>query len=43
VGKDSTQKIESKYLMKSYGKEATAYYSLFDGLRYWTRGRAAMG
>ena len=26
------------YLMNIYGKEATAYYSLFDGLRYLTRG-----
>ena len=26
------------YLMNIYGKEATAYYTLFDGLRYLTRG-----
>ncbi|MEE8304091.1 MAG: Gfo/Idh/MocA family oxidoreductase [Candidatus Tectomicrobia bacterium] len=29
------------YLMNIYGKEATAYYTLFDGLRYLTRGDTA--
>jgi predicted dehydrogenase len=29
------------YLMNIYGKEATAYYTLFDGLRYLTRGSTA--
>ena len=29
------------YMMHVYGKEATAYYSLFDGLRFLTRGSTA--
>lgn len=29
------------YLMNIYGKEATAYYTVFDGLRYLPRGGAA--
>ncbi len=29
------------YLMNIYGKEATAYYTHFDGLRYLTRGSTA--